>query len=128
MSLDSSASGGGPDSFGRISSVWGRLLYLFGVVSLRALVGVVLWLVLVAVVIDPADGLLVYPTRLIENPDRLFTTQTGIVAISVFVAYWCAVWVYVPVKSALSSFYAQVRWLLTRWTETTGLEDDDGEV
>ena len=127
MSLDSSASGGGPDSLPRISSVWGRLLYLFGVVSLRALVGVVLWVVLVAVVIDPPDGLLVYPTRLLEQPGRLFNSQTGIVTMSVFVAYWFAVWVYVPVKSALSSFYARVRLVLSMWTENSGPEDD-GEL
>ena len=125
MSLDSSASGKGSDSPPQISSVWGRLFYLFGVVSLRALVGVVLWLVLVAVVIDPPDGLLVYPTHLIEQPGRLFTTQTGIVTISVFVAYWLAVWVYVPVKSTLSSFYARVRLMLSIWTENSGSVDDE---
>ena len=125
MSLDSSASGSGPDSLPQTSSVWGRLFYLFGVVSLRALVGVILWVVLVAVVIDPPDGLLVHPTRLLEQPGRLFTTQTGIVTISVFVAYWLAVWVYVPVKSALSSFYARVLLILSIWTENSGLEDDE---
>ena len=125
MSLDSSASGGGPDSLSQISSVWGRLFYLFGVVSLRALVGVVLWIVIVAVAIDPPDGLLVYPTRLLQQPSRLFNSQTGIVTISVFVAYWLAVWVYVPIKGALSSGYARVRLVLSVWTENSEPENDE---
>lgn len=112
----------------RARSLWARVLYLLGVISLRALVGVIIWVLIVTVVIDPQNGLEIHLTRLLNNPVRLVSSQSGIAVISVFGAYWAAVWVYVPVKSALSAAYTQLRVALSVFNKNAPLEDSDGEL
>jgi hypothetical protein len=123
----SKRSGNRPDtSLSR--SPLGRILHLLGVVSLRAVVGVAIWVFVVAVVIAPQNGLVIHPARILHNPIRLFTTQDGFAIVSVFVAYWAAVWVYVPVKAALSSLYSRMMWALSAFDQSTPLETNDEEV
>lgn len=129
MSTDGSAAESGSQRGPSLArSLWARVLYLLGVISLRALVGVVIWMLIVMVVIDPQNGLRIHPARLITNPVRLVTSQSGMAVISVFGAYWAAVWVYVPVRTALSSAFARVRWVLSACDPNTPVEDSDGEL
>jgi hypothetical protein len=106
----------------------GRILHLLGVVSLRAVVGVAIWMFVVVVVIAPQNGLVIHPARILHNPIRLFTTQDGFAIISIFAAYWAAVWVYIPVKAALSSLYTRVTWALSAFNQNTPLETNDEEL
>jgi hypothetical protein len=106
----------------------GRVLYLLGVVSLRAVVGVAIWIFVVVVLIAPQNGLVIHPTRILHNPIRLVTTEDGFVIVSIFVAYWAAVWVYVPVKAALSSLSTRVTWALSAVDQSTPRDTNDEEL
>ena len=129
MSDESGTTGGGNQPGTSLPrSPLGRVLHLLGVISLRAVVGVAIWVVIVVAVISPQHGLVIHPIRILDDPIKLFTTQDGLANISVFVAYWAAVWVYVPVKAALSLLYTRAMWALSAFDQSAPLDTNDEEL